>query len=283
MGLRNERFSGAGLASLDMLAGRWGLSACRRTAIWCTRALGILATGFLVTGFLAGCSALDVDKLGIVDPRYGMSSNARVVAPGDPIPKGGGTYRIGAAYTIGGKTYVPAEDKNYQGEGLASWYGEDFHGRQTANGEIFDMNSMSAAHATLPMPTYVRVTNLDNNKSVIVRVNDRGPYHDDRIIDVSVKTAQLLGFYTSGVARVRVEYMGTAPLEGSDDNMLIATLRQGEPAPMPSLLRVTSAKSLVPRSNIPVPVERPWSLGQLKGDDPPPPVLVPATSVRSFN
>jgi rare lipoprotein A len=252
----------------------------------------IVAAGVL-TG--AGCSA--VDSLGVVDPRYGISSGARVVAPGDPIPKGGGTYRVGQAYTIAGKTYVPAEDPHYQSEGLASWYGEDFHGRQTANGEIFDMNSVSAAHATLPMPTYVRVTNLENNRSVIVRVNDRGPYHADRIIDVSVKTAQLLGFYSNGVARVRLEYVAKAPLEGSDDAMLIATLRSnGQPAPAPSLVRVASTKSfLPPRNNVPLPMERPWGLGQ--GDasaayvpassttagDPPPPRLVPATGVRTFN
>jgi rare lipoprotein A len=258
-------------------------------------AVRTMVAGVLAAGVLAGCSA--VDRLGIVDPRYGISSNARVVAPGDPIPKGGGTYRIGAAYTIGGRTYVPTEDKNYRAEGLASWYGEDFHGRQTANGEVFDMNSVSAAHATLPMPTYVRVTNLENNRSVIVRVNDRGPYHADRLIDVSVKTAVLLGFYTNGVARVRVEYVGTAPLEGSDDSMLIATLRHnGEPAPLPSLVRVASAKSFVPR-NVPVPVERPWGLGQADGSDAtyvpassgtagsdsPRPALIPAAHTRSFN
>jgi rare lipoprotein A len=253
------------------------------------------AGGLLAAGALAGCSGIDIAKLGIVDPRYGISSNARVVAPGDPVPKGGGTYRVGQAYTIGGRTYVPAEDKNYRAEGLASWYGEDFHGRQTANGEVFDMNSVSAAHATLPMPTYVRVTNLENNRSVIVRVNDRGPYHADRIIDVSVKTAVLLGFYSNGVARVRVEYVGTAPLEGSDDGMLIATLRHGEPAPLPSLVRVASAKSFLPR-NVPVPVERPWGLGQAEGatatyvpasstttgGDPPRPAVSPA-STRSIN
>jgi rare lipoprotein A len=256
----------------------------------------VVAAGVL-TGVLAaaGCSA--VDTLGsVVDPRYGVSLGARVVAPGDPIPKGGGTYRIGQAYTIGGKTYVPAEDPHYQAEGLASWYGEDWHGRLTANGEIFDMNSVSAAHATLPIPSYLRVTNLENNRSVIVRVNDRGPYHDNRIIDVSVKTAQLLGFHTNGVARVRLEYVAKAPLEGSDDAMLIATLRSnGQPAPAPSLVRVASTKSFLPRNNVPIPAERPWGLGQ--GDasaaympassttagDPPPPRLVPATGVRNFN
>jgi len=208
---------------------------------------------------LAGCA--DSDKIGTVDPRYGLSSGARLVAPGEPIPKGGGAYRLGSPYSIGGRTYVPAEDPHYRAEGMASWYGEDFHGRQTANGEIYDMNSVSAAHTTLPMPAYVRVTNLSNNRSVIVRVNDRGPYHADRIIDVSVKTAILLGFYASGVAPVRVEYVGTAPLEGSDDRTLIATLREGEPAPAPSLVRVAAAKPFIPRS-VPIPSERPYSLGQ---------------------
>jgi rare lipoprotein A len=221
----------------------------------CRAQLCALAAACLLTG----CSG--ADKIGAFDPLYGTSSSARVVAPGQPIPKGGGTYRLGPAYSIGGHTYVPAEDPHYSVEGMASWYGEDFHGRQTANGEIFDMNSMSAAHATLPMPTYARVTNLSNNRSVIVRVNDRGPYHADRLIDVSVKAAILLGFYGSGVAPVRVEYVGTAPLEGSDDNMLIATLRQGEPAPAPSLVRVASTKPFVPR-NVPIPSERPYSLGE---------------------
>jgi rare lipoprotein A len=282
MGLGKGRFSRA----------RLGLLTVPRVVVSCA----------LVVVGLEGCSA--IDKLGTVDPRYGASSSARVVGPGESIPKGGGTYRIGSTYTVAGRTYVPAEDRNYRAEGLASWYGEDFHGRQTANGEIFDMNSVSAAHATLPMPTYVRVTNLDNNRSVIARVNDRGPYHADRIIDVSVKTANLLGFYSNGVARVRVEYVGTAPLEGSDDKMLIATLRHGEPAPAPSLVRVASAKSLVPR-NVPVPMVRPWGLGQgeapnapsgndapvrpafsvylpASSGDPPPPVI-PASTARSFN
>src|SRR5262249_18402786 len=137
--------------------------------LWTTRVGALVALCAL-----AGCSS--ADKIGIVDPLYGVSSNARLVAPGEPIPKGGGFYRVGPAYSIGGQTYVPAEDPHYRAEGLASWYGEDFHGRQTANGEIFDMNSVSAAHATLPLPSYLRVTNLSNNRSVIVRVNDRGPY-----------------------------------------------------------------------------------------------------------
>ena len=150
------------------------------------------------------------------------------------MPKGGGTYRVGKPYTVAGRVYVPEEDVNYREEGMASWYGDDFHGRLTANGEVFDMGSLTAAHPTLPMPCYARVTNLSNGKSLIVRVNDRGPYHGNRLIDVSNKAAELLEFKGNGVARVRVEYVGRAPLEGSDDRQLMATLRTGVPAPSPS-------------------------------------------------
>ena len=159
-----------------------------------------------------------------LDPKYGVSSSPRVVAFGDPVPKGGGTYRVGKPYTVAGRVYVPEEDVNYREEGLASWYGDDFHGRLTANGEVFDMGSLTAAHPTLPMPCYARVTNLSNGKSLIVRVNDRGPYHGNRLIDVSNRAAELLEFKGNGVARVRVEYVGRAPLEGSDDRQLMATL-----------------------------------------------------------
>ncbi|MGY3110851.1 rare lipoprotein A (peptidoglycan hydrolase) [Bradyrhizobium sp. LM6.9] len=165
-----------------------------------------------------------------VDPKYGVSSSPRVVALGDPVPKGGGTYRVGKPYVVGGRTYVPEEDVNYRAEGMASWYGDDFHGRLTANGEVFDMGSLTAAHPTLPMPSYARVTNVSNGKSLIVRVNDRGPYHGNRLIDVSNKAAELLEFKGNGVAKVRVEYVGRAPLEGSDDRQLMATLRTGIPA-----------------------------------------------------
>lgn len=205
-----------------------------------------------------------------VDPKYGVASSPRVVDASRPVPKGGGTYRVGKPYTIAGRTYVPEENTSYVGEGLASWYGDDFHGRLTANGEIFDMNSVSAAHPTLPMPSYVRVTNLANKRSIIVRVNDRGPYHDNRVIDLSHKTADLLGFKGNGIARVRVEYIGRASLDGSDDRKLMATLRQGEPAPAPSVTRLASAKPLSglasgagpEREGVPVPSERPYTLGQ---------------------
>jgi rare lipoprotein A len=210
-----------------------------------------------------------------VDPKYGVSSSPRVVADGEVVPKGGGTYRVGKPYVVAGRVYVPEEDVNYRAEGLASWYGDDFHGRLTANGEVFDMDSLSAAHPTLPMPCYARVTNLSNGKSVIVRVNDRGPYHGNRLIDVSNKAAELLEFKGNGVAHVRVEYVGRAPLEGSDDRQLMATLRTGVPAPPPSLVRVASAHPFVPESapygrrihgEVPMPEGRPYSLGNTSAD-----------------
>lgn len=209
-----------------------------------------------------------------VDPKYGVSSSPRVVGFGEPVPKGGGVYRIGKPYTVAGKVYVPEEDTNYRAEGMASWYGDDFHGRLTANGEVFDMASLTAAHPTLPLPSYARVTNLANGKSLIVRINDRGPYHGNRLIDVSNKAADLLEFKGSGIAKVRVEYVGRAPLEGSDDVQLMATLRTGIPAPAPSLVRVASAKPFVPevgtgrpiRGDIPLPEGRPYTLGNTSAD-----------------
>jgi rare lipoprotein A len=210
-----------------------------------------------------------------VDPKYGVSSSPRVVAFGEPVPKGGGVYRVGKPYTVAGRVYVPEEDVNYREDGLASWYGDDFHGRLTANGEVFDMESLTAAHPTLPMPCYARVTNLSNDKSLVVRVNDRGPYHGNRLIDVSNKAAELLEFKGNGVARVRVEYVGRAPLEGSDDRQLLATLRTGVPAPTPSMVRVASARPFVPeipsnarpiRGEVPVPEGRPYNLGNSSAD-----------------
>jgi rare lipoprotein A len=225
--------------------------------------------------FLANCASSG-KFASRVDPRYGVSSSPRVVALGDPVPKGGGTYRVGKPYTVGGRVYVPEEDVNYREEGLASWYGDDFHGRLTANGEVFDMASLTAAHPTLPMPCYARVTNLSNGKSLIVRVNDRGPYHGNRLMDVSSRAAELLEFKGNGIAHVRVEYVGRAPLEGSDDTQLIATLRTGVPAPSPSLVRVASARSFVPempsssrgaiRGEVPMPEGRPYSLGNTSAD-----------------
>jgi rare lipoprotein A len=181
---------------------------------------------------LADCSST-------IDPKYGVRSSQRVVKPGQPVPKGGGKYRVGDPYVIGGQTYVPREDSRYRAEGQASWYGQDFHGRLTANGEVYNMNGISAAHPTLPLPCYVRVTNLENRRSLVVRVNDRGPFHQNRVIDVSVRAAKLLGFYDKGIAHVRVEYVARASLNGSDDSKLAESLRLNEPST--PLLRVAAS------------------------------------------
>lgn len=213
---------------------------------------------------LANCSSS-----GKVDPRFGVASSPRLVEFGEPVPKGGGTYRVGQPYWVAGRVYVPQENVNYREIGQASWYGDDFHGRLTANGEIFDMTGLSAAHPTLPMPCYARVTNLYNGRSLVVRVNDRGPYAADRLIDVSHRAAELLDFKSRGTARVRVEYVGPAPLEGSDDRQLEATLRTGVPAPPPSMVRVATAPPFIPqasygrpiRDDAPPPQDRPYGNG----------------------
>lgn len=223
-------------------------------------------------GAIIGCSLALANcggpVSGKVDPKYGVSASPRVVQFGEPVPKGGGTYRVGKPYVVGGRTYSPEENAGYSAEGIASWYGEDFHGRQTANGEVYDMQSISAAHPTLPIPSYARVTNLANQRSIIVRVNDRGPYHAGRLIDVSVRTARLLGFQENGTARVRVDYVGRASLAGSDDTRLEATLRRGTPAPGPAEIKLAASQAFAVQSDssavrgaVPTPVERPFELG----------------------
>ncbi len=118
-----------------------------------------------------------------------------------------GTFKIGDPYKIMGVSYFPQNYENFEEVGIASWYGDDFHGRLTANGEIYNMEEMTAAHRTLPLPSMVRVTNLHNGKSVIVRVNDRGPFAKNRIIDVSERAAIALGFRDSGTTEVSVELL----------------------------------------------------------------------------
>jgi len=124
-------------------------------------------------------------------------------------------YKIGNPYQINGVWYYPKEDSFYDETGIASWYGKDFHGKATANGERYDMSALTGAHRTLPMPTIVRVTNLENGRSIKLRVNDRGPYARGRIIDVSRRAAELLGFHERGTARVRVQFEGRAEVGAS--------------------------------------------------------------------
>ena len=240
---------------------RGGTHALRRIAGLIGLVVGCLS--------LANCSS---NVAGRVDPRYGVSSSARIVQPGEPVPKGGGVYRVGRPYTVAGRVYTPGENNDYSTVGLASWYGDDFHGRYTANGEIYDMNSITAASPVMPLPSYARVTNLSNNRSIVVRVNDRGPFVADRVMDVSANTARLLGFYGKGVTKVKIEYIGRAPLAGSDDRKLAATLRDHNAAGAD--VKIASADSFAPAPvysrparvssprTAPTPPERPYALGE---------------------
>lgn len=190
---------------------------------------------------LANCGQSRVSGRHASELKYGVSSSPRVIPEGQPIPKGGGRDMVGKPYVVAGRTYVPHPGKGYDREGWASWYGSAFHGRLTANGEVFDRASIAAAHPTLPLPSYVRVTNLVNNRSMVVRVNDRGPYERDRVIDLSERAADALGFHRKGTGRVRVQYVGRASLGGSDDEKLLATLRtDGLPAHLTPQTQVAS-------------------------------------------
>jgi rare lipoprotein A len=188
---------------------------------------------------LAGCATPQPTRLSyshghehFSQSKYGHASR-KVVADGEPVPRGGGQYLVGRPYTVAGHRYYPAENPSYSAVGMASWYGAAFHGRRTANGEVYDMASLSAAHPTMPLPSYARVTNLENGYSVIVRVNDRGPYHGGRVMDVSSRVADVLDMKAMGTAKVKVDYVGPAPMEGSDDSQLLASLRtDGSPANM---------------------------------------------------
>ncbi|PWC66148.1 hypothetical protein TSH58_20030 [Azospirillum sp. TSH58] len=137
-----------------------------------------------------------------------------------------GVYKVGKPYQVNGVWYYPAEDYSYSETGIASWYGPGFHQKVTANGEVYDQNELTAAHKTLPMPSLVRVTNLDNGRSLVVRINDRGPYANGRIIDMSRRGAQLLGFEGTGTAKVRVQILA------EESRAVAAAARQGTPAPM---------------------------------------------------
>jgi rare lipoprotein A len=194
----------------------------RATSLVCVSIAGVL---------LASCAS-QTPKAKLPTPKskeffaeseYGVKASPLVSEKRSRIPRGGGREQIGKPYKIKGKWYKPKEDPDYVNVGTASWYGDAFHGRLTANGEVYDMTHLTAAHPTMPLPSYARVTNTKNGSSVIVRVNDRGPFAKDRIIDLSKKTAEMLDFTHAGVARVKVEYIGRAPLHGQDDEFLLAS------------------------------------------------------------
>ncbi|MDH3582295.1 MAG: septal ring lytic transglycosylase RlpA family protein [Hyphomicrobiales bacterium] len=176
-----------------------------------------IRTWLALTSILFLSLAIGLGGCGRSDKRQKTTKlSKRVVTYGQPVPKGGGRYKVGKPYQIAGKWFRPKEDNSYNKVGVASWYGDLFHGRYTANGEVFDMDALTAAHPTLPLPVYAEVTNLKNGRSIVVRVNDRGPYAHNRIIDLSRRSAQVLGFQRAGTAKVKVRYMGRAPLNGDD-------------------------------------------------------------------
>lgn len=181
----------------------------------CVESRGKRLSHVLIVATVAGAGVISACSAGTkISQSSGYSK--RVVNYGDPVPRGGGRYKLGAPYVIKGRQYVPRHQPDYDEIGIASWYGDAFHGRLTANGEIYDMDRMTAAHPTLPLPSFARVTNLKNGRSLIVRVNDRGPYAHGRIIDLSRKSAELLQMKRAGTTKVRVEYLQRAPLNGDD-------------------------------------------------------------------
>jgi rare lipoprotein A len=201
-----------------------------------------VATLAISAAFLAACTSSQPtatvqnkrSKEYFSEAAYGVKASPRVTNKRSRLARGGGRDQIGKPYRVAGKWYYPKEDKNYQKVGAASWYGDAFHGRLTANGEIYDMTHLTAAHPTMPLPSYARVTNTSNGNSLIVRVNDRGPYAHGRIIDLSRRAAELLDYTHHGTVKVEVEYLGRAPLDGRDEPYLMASYRPGNHAPDPS-------------------------------------------------
>jgi rare lipoprotein A len=202
----------------------------------------VLVAAFAAAGLVAGCAspqpkamvAKGKSKEYFAESEYGVKASPRVSTERSGLPRGGGREQVGKPYKIKGKWYYPKEQPDYSKQGKASWYGDAFHGRLTANGEIYDMTHLTAAHPTMPLPSYARVTNMKNGASVMVRVNDRGPYAHGRIIDLSRRAAEMLDYTHSGIAEVRVDYVGRAPLDGHDDEYLLASYRPGTLGPDPS-------------------------------------------------
>ena len=192
-------------------------------------------------------------------------------------------YKVGAPYQINGVWYYPAVDYNYDETGVASWYGEQFDQKYTANGEIFDLNELTAAHRTLPMPSIVQVTNLSNGRALQLRVNDRGPFARGRVIDVSRRASQLLGFATSGTAPVRVKVMREESIQvaelakrnGGDARVLVAEAPSvAKVAAAPIMTHEASPPPAAPISAVPSP--------PVVAELPPLPEKVRVSSARIF-
>jgi rare lipoprotein A len=209
--------------------------------------------------------AVSVSACATIEPKYATRPD---LGPDQPRasnqPSGaGGAYKVGKPYQVRGQWYYPAEQPDYDETGIASWYGDAFNGKPTANGEIFDMHGLSAAHKTLPLPSLVEVTNLDNGRSMQLRVNDRGPFVDDRIIDLSRGAAEELGVLRPGLARVRVRYVGRADIPGQG-RVTIARATPPAPvlpppaplAPQPAPVEMAAAEPVITQTEL-APLEAP--------------------------
>jgi rare lipoprotein A len=179
------------------------------------------ATTLAIAHLLAGCSSSGM---------RGEPANPRHFAMGSAIPKGGGKRFVGRPHFTNGRWFTPRHEPDYDRTGTVTWYGASFRGRKTANGEIFDHQRLTMAHPTLPLPSYVEVTNLENGRRLILRANDRGPFIKDRLADISERAAKLLGFRKQGAARARLRYLKPAPLNG-DDTLEENFLRQQRTGP----------------------------------------------------
>jgi rare lipoprotein A len=194
--------------------------------------LRVAAIAALVLPLLAACGgggggvgSSGVKRAAFSSAEFGVAVSPRVTQAKYP-PRGGGRYLSPRPYVVRGVTYQPVEGPGYLARGKASWYGHDFHGRRTANGEIFGAFYLTAASPVLPVPSYARVTNLENGRSILVRINDRGPYLKGRIIDLSYEAASILGYVNHGSAEVEVRYVGPAALNGDDTRMLRASVNK---------------------------------------------------------
>ncbi len=180
--------------------------------------------GLALSACSSSSSVPHIKRAAFTEKEFGVRASPRVTNAKNP-PKGGGRYLVGKPYTVRGDVYQPIENPiGYVASGSASWYGADFHGRRTANGEIFSASAITGASPVLPLPSYVRVTNLENGRSMVVRVNDRGPYLHGRVMDLSYRAADILGYASKGVGNISVQYIGPAPLNGDDTRMLLASV-----------------------------------------------------------
>jgi rare lipoprotein A len=197
-----------------------------------------------------------------------------------PVPWGGGRYHVGKPYQVAGRWFEPKEQPNYDKKGVASWYGEAFNRRKTSNGEWFEMTRLTAAHPTLPLPSYAKVTNLENGREVVVRLNDRGPFVGTRIIDLSKRTAEVLDFKHKGKAQVRVQYIGPAPVNDNGSHLMAMNKELDRGTPMRKMIASADRrKGKAPVEKVQTAAKKP----KKKAAPPPSPSMKPRPMNRKRN